>query len=242
MAVLLGVNVDHVATLRQARGGKEPDPLHAALEAELGGADGITIHLREDHRHIQPRDVQIIKECIQTRLNLEMAATDEMILFAKKIAPAFCCLVPEHREELTTEGGLNVLKEQEKIYKACNRLIESGILVSLFIDPDLHQIDAAMTCGAKFIEIHTGEYANAKTFAQQQEELQRIVKATEHANEIGLTVNAGHGLNYRNVNAIAAIKGMHELNIGHSIISRAVYVGIQLAVQEMKRLVNFLDK
>jgi pyridoxine 5-phosphate synthase len=213
---LLGVNIDHVATLRQARGTLYPDPLQAAFEAELGGADGITVHLREDRRHIQLRDVELLKEKIQTRLNLEMAATQEMIDIAQKIKPAFCCLVPEKRQELTTEGGLAA--------------------VSLFIDPDTQQIDAALRCGASYIELHTGEYAEGK------ENIERIQSAALYAHKAGLIVNAGHGLNYRNAAAIAAIPGMHELNIGHAIVARAMFTGLREAVREMKRIINISAK
>jgi len=228
---LLGVNIDHVATLRQARGGNYPDILKAAFEAEAGGADGITVHLREDRRHIQLEDVEILKANIKTRLNLEMAPTDEMIKIAKRIKPAYCCIVPEKRQELTTEGGLDVVKQESYIKQLCESLHEVGIKVSLFIDPDKYQIDAAVRVGAPYIEIHTGEY-----------NLPKITTAAKYAQQMGLIVNAGHGLNYENVQAIASIPGIYELNIGHSIVAEALFNGIKNAVQEMKRLVNISPK
>ena len=234
--VLLGVNVDHVATLRQARGTRYPDPVQAALEAEQAGADGITIHPREDRRHIQDRDVMILKETLATRMNLEMAVTDAMIDLALRVMPEHCCLVPEKRDELTTEGGLDVLGQESKIRSACEKLGDAGIQVSLFIDADLAQIDAAVRCGAPAIEIHTGHYADATDPAQVAQELARIKKALVHGLEQGLIVNAGHGLNYHNVEAIAALPGIHELNIGHAIIARALFTGLQTAVQDMKAL------
>ncbi len=224
---LLGVNIDHVATLRQARGTRYPDILKAAQEAEAGGADGITVHLREDRRHIQLEDVKILKKNIKTRLNLEMAATEEMVTIALDIKPAYCCIVPEKREELTTEGGLDVLKQEEYIKAVCIKLKAAGIKVSLFIGPEVKQIDAACRTGAPLIEIHTGEY-----------NLPHIKSAAEYAQQKGLIVNAGHGLNYENVQAIARIPGIYELNIGHSIVCEAVFRGMKNAVQEMKRLVN----
>lgn len=236
--VLLGVNVDHVATLRQARGTRYPDPVQAALMAEEAGADGITIHPREDRRHIQDRDVLVLKETLQTRMNLEMAVTDAMIAFAKKVDPEHICLVPEKREELTTEGGLDVMGQEAKVKAACEELCEMGSEVSLFIDPDPLQIDAAVRCGAPAIEIHTGHYAEAKNSAQQAQELQRIVAGVEHALKHNLIVNAGHGLHYHNTHAIAAIPGMNELNIGHSIIARALFVGMKEAVAEMRRILD----
>jgi len=229
---LLGVNIDHIATLRQARGTLYPDPLQAAFEAELGGADGITVHLREDRRHIQLRDVELLKEKIHTRLNLEMAATAEMVSIAQKIKPAYCCLVPEKRQELTTEGGLDVASQESAIKKICEELKSADILVSLFIDPEINQIDAAVRCGAPYIEIHTGEYADGK------EDHQRIKNAVIYAQRAGLIVNAGHGLNYHNVQSVAAIPGIYELNIGHAIVARAVLTGMREAVREMKRLIN----
>lgn len=234
--IFLGVNVDHVATLRQARGTVYPDPVEAALQAEKAGADGITIHLREDRRHIQDHDVRRLKAVMKTRMNLEMAATDAMLSFACEINPPHCCLVPERREELTTEGGLDVISQEDRIKHACDKLAEKNIEVSLFIAPDLAQIDAAIRCGAPVIEIHTGHYADAKTAAEAQVELRRIVEATKYAHNTGLIVNAGHGLHYQNVQSIAAIPEINELNIGHSIIAEAVFVGIGEAVKEMKRL------
>jgi pyridoxine 5-phosphate synthase len=238
MSVLLGVNVDHVATLRQARGTIYPNPVQAALEAEVGGADGITVHLREDRRHIQPRDVELIKEKIKITLNLEMATTDDMVAFAKKIKPTYCCLVPERREELTTEGGLNVVAQEERIAAVCKELKSAGILVSLFIDPEEKQIDATVRCGAPIIEIHTGDYANAVTEKEKQQTLERIKAAAAYAQQKKLQVNAGHGLHYQNVGDIAAIKGMKELNIGHAIVAEAIFLGMKNAVAEMKRVIN----
>jgi pyridoxine 5-phosphate synthase len=234
--ILLGVNIDHVATLRQARLTRYPDPVEAAIAAENGGAEGITIHLREDRRHIQERDVELIQQVILTRLNLEMAATDAMVTYAEKIKPEHCCLVPEKRQELTTEGGLDVLSQEAKIREATEQLKRSGIEVSLFIDPDIRQIEAAARCGAPVIEIHTGAYADARTAAACESERHRIQKAAQFAHEIGLVVNAGHGLNYQNVQAIARIPEMNELNIGHGIIARSVFIGLESAVREMKRL------
>jgi pyridoxine 5-phosphate synthase len=237
-SILLGVNIDHIATLRQARLTRYPDPVYAALVAENGGADGITVHLREDRRHIQERDVEVIQQVILTRLNLEMAATDAMIAYAEKIKPQHCCFVPEKRQELTTEGGLDVLSQEAKIREATKQLKSSNIEVSLFIDPDLNQIEAAARCDAPVIEIHTGAYADAKTATECDEELRRIIKAAQFANELGLVVNAGHGLNYQNVHAIAHIPEMNELNIGHGIIARSVFIGLEEAVREMKRLMR----
>ena len=234
--ILLGVNIDHVATLRQARHTRYPDPLEAVYAAENGGADGITVHLREDRRHIQERDVELIQAILLTRLNLEMAATDEMVAFAKKILPRYCCLVPEKRQELTTEGGLDVLADEARIHAACVELAEAGIEVSLFIDADLKQIEAAKRCEAPIIEIHTGQYAEASTSQERQKELNRISEAARFAKEAGLIVNGGHGLNYQNVQAIAQIPEMHELNIGHGIVARSIFVGFENAVREMKRL------
>lgn len=234
--ILLGVNIDHVATLRQARHTRYPDPIEAVYAAENGGADGITVHLREDRRHIQDRDVELIQQMLLTRLNLEMAVTDAMLNFAEKIRPAHCCFVPEKREELTTEGGLNVLGDEARIREACQQLAQQHIEVSIFIDPDIKQIEAAVRCKAPVIEIHTGQYADAKTVAEQRAELLRIVKAAEFAQQAGLIVNAGHGLNYQNVQSIARIPQMNELNIGHGIIARAVFMGLENAVREMKRL------
>lgn len=234
--ILLGVNIDHVATLRQTRHTRYPDPLAAVFMAEKGGADGITVHLREDRRHIQERDVCLIQETLLTRLNLEMAITDSMIQFAEKIKPAHCCFVPEKREELTTEGGLNIIADEKRIKDAALCLREAHIEVSLFIDPDLAQIEAATRCEVPTIEIHTGKYADAKTTKERNAELQRIIIAAAQAEKNGLIVNAGHGLNYQNVQAIAKIPQINELNIGHSIISHAIFVGLENAVKEMKKL------
>jgi pyridoxine 5-phosphate synthase len=234
--IFLGVNIDHIATLRQARGTRYPDPVQAAIEAEQAGADGITLHLREDRRHIQERDVTLIKEVLQTRMNLEMAVTDEMVQFAEKIAPANCCLVPEKREELTTEGGLDVAGQKDRVKDACLRLAEAGVEVSLFIDADPRQIEAALEVEAPVIEIHTGHYADAQTADGRNDELKQIIKGVELAHEIGLKVNAGHGLHYHNTQAIAAIPQIIELNIGHAIIARALFVGLQQAVREMRLL------
>lgn len=234
--ILLGVNIDHVATLRQARHTRYPDPLEAVFAAEKGGADGITVHLREDRRHIQERDVKLIQDIVLTRLNLEMAVTEPMLKFAESIQPRHCCFVPEKREELTTEGGLDVLADEPRIKSACQRLANIGIDVSLFIDPDPKQIEAAIRCGAPTIEIHTGCYADANNPVTVRAELQRIIDAVKFAHQAGLTVNAGHGLNYQNVQDIARIPNIHELNIGHGIIAQAVFTGLEAAVREMKRL------
>jgi pyridoxine 5-phosphate synthase len=232
--ILLGVNIDHVATLRQARHTRYPDPVEAVFAAEQGGADGITLHLREDRRHIQERDIEIIQAVLLTRLNLEMAVTDTMLQYAEKIRPVHCCLVPEKREELTTEGGLDVLSQEDRIREACHHLAKNNIDVSLFIDPDLKQIESAVRCGAPTIEIHTGQYADAKTAAEREMELKRIITATHFAHQAGLVVNAGHGLNYQNVHAIAQIPEINELNIGHGIVARAIFIGLEHAVREMK--------
>lgn len=234
--ILLGVNVDHVATLRQARMTRYPDPVEAVFASENGGADGITVHLREDRRHIQERDIELIKAVLLTRMNLEMAVTDVMLAYAEKVLPAHCCLVPEKREELTTEGGLDVISQEAKVREATTHLASKGIEVSLFIDPDISQIEAALRCHAPAIEIHTGAYADAKTQAEQKIELDRITHAAEFAHEAGLIVNAGHGLNYQNVEAIARLPQINELNIGHGIIARAIFTGLEAAVREMKRL------
>jgi pyridoxine 5-phosphate synthase len=231
----LGVNVDHVATLRQARGTVYPDPLLAALLAEQSGADSITIHLREDRRHIQDRDVRMCRDALQTRLNLEMGATEEMLRIAAEIRPPDCCLVPERRAEVTTEGGLDVIGRSDELRSACQRLAQHGIRVSLFIDPDRAQLDAAARAGAPVVELHTGAYADAIGEARAKE-LQRIVDAARYASSIGLRVHAGHGLNYHNVQPIAAIADIVELNIGHAIVAQAVFDGIKTAVAEMKRL------
>lgn len=238
MAILLGVNIDHVATLRQARGTRYPDPIQAAIEAEQAGADGITLHLREDRRHIQERDVAMLADILQTKMNLEMAVTDEMLAMAEKYRPADCCLVPERREELTTEGGLEVVGQLERMKSACQRLAAADVTVSLFIDPDLAQIDAAVACGAPVVELHTGRFADAENPEEAAHELQTIVTAVEHAKSLGLHVNAGHGLNYHNVAAIAEIPDIVELNIGHAIVARSVFTGFQSAVREMKQLMQ----
>ncbi len=234
--IFLGVNIDHVATLRNARGTSYPDPVLAAALAEQAGADGITVHLREDRRHITDRDVEILRQTLQTRMNLEMAVTDEMLDIACRVKPHFVCLVPEKRTEVTTEGGLDVAGQPDKVAAAIARLAAVGTQVSLFIDADRRQIDAAVAAGAPYIEIHTGRYADAATTAEQLEELARIQDAARYAHGLGLRVNAGHGLHYHNVKPIAAIPEMEELNIGHAIIGRAVFEGLPAAVAEMKRL------
>ena len=236
--LLLGVNIDHIATLRNARGTIYPDPVQAAFIAEQAGADGITVHLREDRRHITDRDVRILRQTIQTRMNLEMAVTDEMVDIACELQPHFCCLVPEKRQEVTTEGGLDVAGQIDKMTIAVSRLSEAGILVSLFIDADMRQIDAAVTVGAPYIEIHTGAYADAPSDLARQAELVRIAKAAAYAAGKGLKVNAGHGLTYHNVQPIAALPEMHELNIGHAIIGQAVMSGLAAAVTDMKVLMR----
>ncbi len=236
--MLLGVNIDHVATLRQARGTRYPDPIQAAILAEQAGADAITLHLREDRRHIQDRDVEMLRDILLTRMNLEMAVTDEMLAIAERIRPQDCCLVPERREELTTEGGLDVAGQEARLREACARLADAGVRVSLFIDADAAQVTAAKAVGAPVIEIHTGHFADAEDREQRQRELARVVEATRLGLELGLQVNAGHGLNYQNVQAIAAIPGISELNIGHAIIARAVFSGLEESVREMKRLMR----
>lgn len=234
--IRLGVNIDHVATLRQVRGTIYPDPIQAAMLAAQAGADGITLHLREDRRHIQDRDLKLLKEISQVPINLEMAVTDEMIDHALQIRPAHCCLVPEKRQELTTEGGLDVVGQMNAITKACQKLTGAGIEVSLFIDADYKQIEAAKKCGAPTIEIHTGCYAEAYQDPECLQELRRIEEAALFAHDLGLKVNAGHGLNNQNVQPIAAIAVIHELNIGHALIAHAVFVGLEKAVKEMKQL------
>lgn len=236
--IKLGVNIDHVASLRQARGTRYPEPVQAAQEAELAGADAITIHLREDRRHIQERDVEILRQTLQTRMNLEMAVTDEMIRLAKNYKPADCCLVPENRQELTTEGGLDVIGQKQKITEACKELAEAGIRASLFVDADERQIEAAKECGAPVVEIHTGHFADAATQAGRKQEFLRIEQAVRKGLDLGLQVNAGHGLHYQNVQDIAAIPGISELNIGHAIVARAIFTGLQEAVREMKTLIQ----
>ncbi|MGY6589032.1 MAG: pyridoxine 5'-phosphate synthase [Wenzhouxiangella sp.] len=235
--LLLGVNIDHVATLRQARGTVYPSVVQAALTAEQAGADLITIHLREDRRHIQDRDVHQLAEVITTRMNLELAVTDEMLGIAERLQPADVCLVPERREELTTEGGLDVLANQARVKAACERLAAAGIRVSLFIDPDPAQVDAARDCGAPVVELHTGAYAEAHGKAQDDERL-RIQRAADHGQQLGLVVNAGHGLHYHNVQSIAAMASIRELNIGHAIVARAVFSGLYQAVADMRRILN----
>lgn len=233
----LGINIDHVATLRQVRGTSYPDPLHAALIAEQAGADSITLHLREDRRHIQDRDVEIMRGALQTRMNLEMAVTDEMLEIAERIRPQDVCLVPERREELTTEGGLDVAGQLQRVTQACTRLEAAGIRVSLFIDPDPRQLEASREAGAPVVELHTGAYAEAHG-AEQVKALARIVEAARIGNGLGLRIHAGHGLHYHNVTAVAAIAEIVELNIGHAIIARAVFAGLPDAVREMKRLMQ----
>lgn len=234
--IYLGVNIDHVATVRNARGTQYPDPVHAADIAERAGADGITVHLREDRRHIKDRDVYILKDTLQTRMNLEMAVTDEMVNIALDVKPAYVCLVPEKREELTTEGGLDVAGQLEKVKAATEKLTAAGIKVSLFIDADRTQIDAAKACGAPFIELHTGHYADAATEEEMLAEQKKIAAGASYAHDLGIKVNAGHGLTYHNVKAIAAIPEIYELNIGHAIIGRAVFEGLPKAVADMKAL------
>lgn len=235
--MLLGVNIDHVATLRQARGTRYPDPVKAALDAEEAGADGITVHLREDRRHIQERDVVLLKDVLQTRMNFEMGVTEEMMAFAEKIRPAHICLVPETRQELTTEGGLDVAGQEARIKAAVERLARTGAEVSLFIDADERQIEASRRVGAPAIELHTGRYADAETPTELAEELKRIVESVAFGVGHGLIVNAGHGLHYHNVEAVAAIKGINELNIGHALVAHALFVGFKAAVAEMKALI-----
>lgn len=235
--ILLGVNIDHVATLRQARGTRYPDPIQAALVAEEAGADGITLHLREDRRHIQDRDLRLMAQVLQTRMNFECAVTEEMLRFAEEIRPAHVCLVPEKREELTTEGGLDVVGQFEKVQSACQRLGRLGIDVSLFIDADAAQIDAAVRAGAPTIEIHTGAYAEAESPEQEAQEFARIRDAVAYAGG-RLVVNAGHGLHYHNTQPIAALTGINELNIGHAIVARAIFSGLAGAVRDMKSLMQ----
>ncbi len=236
--ILLGVNIDHVATLRQARRTRYPDPVHAALVAEQAGADAITLHLREDRRHIQERDVALLREVLLTRMNLEMAVTEEMLAVAERYRPEDCCLVPERREELTTEGGLDVAGQRARIREACARLAAAGVRVSLFIDADPRQVEAAAEVGAPVVEIHTGHYAEARTREARARELARVAEAVRLGREAGLQVNAGHGLSYENVRPVAALPGIAELNIGHAIVARAVFSGLAEAVREMKRLMR----
>ena len=236
--VLLGVNIDHVATLRQARGTRYPDPVKAALDAEEAGADGITVHLREDRRHIQERDVRLLKEVLQTRMNFEMGVTDFMLDFAEEIRPEHVCLVPETRQELTTEGGLDVAGQEARIAAAVQRLAAAGSEVSLFIDADPRQIEASKRVGAPAIELHTGRYADAHDPHEAAVELQRIREGVALGVSLGLIVNAGHGLHYHNVEPVAAISGINELNIGHALVSHALFVGFKDAVREMKQLIQ----
>lgn len=235
----LGLNIDHIATIRQARGGIEPDPIAAAAIAELAGADAITVHLREDRRHINDRDVKLLKDTIKTRINLEMAATSEMQRIALEILPYSVTLVPEKRQELTTEGGLDVLNNKSYLQEFIKPLLEKNIIVSLFVDPDFNQIEASSETGAQFIELHTGQYALAFNTINEEATFKSLVNAATLAHELGLRVNAGHGLNYQNIKSILTIKNIKELNIGHSIISRAVLTGLDQAVRDMK---NILDK
>lgn len=235
--ILLGVNIDHVATLRQARGTRYPDPVKAALDAEEAGADGITVHLREDRRHIQERDIRVLREVLQTRMNFEMGVTEAMLALAEEIRPAHACFVPETRQELTTEGGLDVAGQEERIRAAIERLAACGIEVSLFIDADPRQIEAAARIGAPAIELHTGRYADAVTPSDIAVELERIRQGVALGLELGLIVNAGHGLHYHNAEAVAAIPGINELNIGHAIVAHALFVGFKAAVLEMKHLI-----
>ena len=232
----LGVNIDHVATLRQARGTRYPDPVKAALLAEQCGADAITLHLREDRRHIQDQDVEVLRQRLRTRMNLEAAITEEMITFACHIRPHDVCLVPEKRQELTTEGGLDVAGQAEQVAAACQRLAAAGIRVSLFIDAEPLQIDAACACGAPVIELHTGCYADAEDAAVQAEELARLRRGVRYAAERGLKVNAGHGLHFGNVGAVAAIEEIAELNIGHALVAEAIFMGWEPAIRKMKQL------
>ncbi len=235
---LLGVNIDHVATLRQVRGTRYPEPIQAALVAEQAGADAITLHLREDRRHVQKRDVELLHGILHSRMNLEMAATSEMLEIACGIRPADCCLVPEKREELTTEGGLDAVANISYLTDYCARLTEAGVRVSLFIAADSAQLEAAATIGAPVVEIHTGHYADAQSVSQRSFEFARIQSAVNYGEELGLHMNAGHGLDYHNTRDIAAISGIRELNIGHSIIARAIFSGLDNAVREMKALIN----
>jgi pyridoxine 5-phosphate synthase len=235
----LGLNVDHIATVRQARGGVEPDPVTAAAIGEMAGAEGITIHLREDRRHIQDRDLEILRQTVKTKLNLEMAATQEMIRIALAVKPEQVTLVPEKRQELTTEGGLDVIVNKKQITDSVKRLQEGGIIVSLFVDPNQEQIKASKKTGADYIEIHTGSYAEALGWDAAQQELEKIDTAIKLASKVGLGINAGHGLNYTNIKAITALGGIEEYNIGHSIIARATLVGLDRAVRDMVELLKY---
>jgi pyridoxine 5-phosphate synthase len=240
--IKLGINIDHVATLRQARGTKYPSVVEAALRAEQAGADSITLHLREDRRHMQDEDIFAIRPLLQTKMNLELAATDEMIAIASRVKPQDVCIVPERREERTTEGGLNLKESYDHLYRATQNLTEQGSRVSLFIAPDLKDIDLAKKMGAPVIEIHTGSYADAEDEVTKQKEFKRVKAAAEHALSLGLVVNAGHGLHYHNVNLIAAIPGIEELNIGHAIVAHALFVGWDNAIREMKLLLRDYSK
>ncbi len=234
----LGVNIDHIATLRQARGGKDPDPLAAAVLIELAGADGLVVHLREDRRHIQDRDLTLLREIVQTKLDLELAAEESMVKVALSVKPHMVTLVPERRQELTTEGGLEIAGQRDRIEKIVDLLHDGGIPVSLFIEPDLNQVKAAHKVSADYVELHTGRYANARRMKEEHAEVEAITQAAKLAYKLGIGVNAGHGLNYRNVKRLTQIPEIVEYNIGHSIISRAVLVGLEQAVREMKQLVS----
>ena len=234
-SIALGINIDHVATLRQARRGRLPDPVHAALTAELAGADSITLHLREDRRHIQDNDVRVLRGLLKTHMNLEMAVTDELVAIASDVGPEDCCFVPERRAEVTTEGGLDVASQRERVREAVAHLSAQGIRVALFIDPDARQIDAAAEVGAAVVELHTGSYAES-IGSRQATELERLRAGARHASGLGLEVHAGHGLDYHNVHPIAAIREIVELNIGHAIIARALFDGLATAVRDMKTL------
>jgi pyridoxine 5-phosphate synthase len=234
----LCVNIDHIATLRQARGGHEPDTIAAAILVELAGASGITAHLREDRRHIQDRDIELLRQVVHTKLNLEMAATDEMTAIACKVKPEECTLVPEKRQELTTEGGLDVAGNVDRLRAVCQKLHAANIVVSLFIDPELRQVEAARTVGADVVELHTGRYALASGDLAREKEYAHLLTGAEAALSQGLRVNAGHGLNYRNVKPVADLPGVEDLNIGHSIIARSVFVGLDMAIREMLSLVE----
>ena len=234
-SIALGINIDHVATLRQARRGRMPDPVHAALAAELAGADSITLHLREDRRHIQDNDVRVLRGLLQTHMNLEMAVTDEMVAIASDVGPEDCCFVPERRQEVTTEGGLDAAGQISRLQEAVTQLTAQGIRVALFIDPDSRQIDAAAEAGAPVIELHTGAYAES-IGSRQATELERLRSGARHACSLGLEVHAGHGLDYHNVQPVAAIREIVELNIGHAIVSRALFDGLAKAVGDMKAL------
>ena len=234
----LGVNIDHVATVRQARRTNEPDPVWAAALAEIGGADGITLHLREDRRHILDRDLTVLRQTVTVKLNLEMACEEEVLRIACEVKPDQATLVPERREEITTEGGLDVAAQPKRVADVTHRLQDTGISVSLFLDPDPRQLETAFDLGADAVELHTGQYALARPGTQQQEQLETLISAGVQIRRAGMALHAGHGLTYRNVRPVAAIEGMHELNIGHSIVARAIMVGFEEAVREMKRLVS----